>query len=304
MSVIGTLTEYFTAQQHLSSNKLTVVRVELRPNVSAPKNHNLNRHTYGVRELVRHIQEPSTPVVTWNPIGGGSNDAIGSTDYYRCPLYGCKNPLRAEIGAATYPFDVDVLEPDGMVSKAIGAIVYSNAVHRGESGGIGMELYMYVTPLDVSFSEIAVQEVPCFTYTVRDYFENPYFNGAFAHTGGWWGAGAGHWSNVNVGNNRLEESDIAAYENKIPWLTPSGVPTTNSAYAWTEGRAYMDTPLGWNVKDTTGGTPPYKQFGEGLQQTFMIDGHGRVGVFKLDNWVERTTNDVVTLYGLITEKDE
>ena len=63
-------------------------------------------------------------------------------------------------------------------------------------------------------------------------------------------------------------------------------------------------PLGWNVKDTSGNTPPYKQFGENLQQVFRIDRHGRVGVFKLDNWVERTTNGVVTVYGPKTEKDE
>ena len=64
----------------------------------------------------------------------------------------------------------------------------------------------------------------------------------------------------------------------------------------------MDTPLGWNVKGTSGDTPPYKQFGEDLQQVFRIDRHGRVGVFKLDNDVIRTTNDLVTLMGPRTEK--
>ncbi len=29
----------------------------------------------------------------------------------------------------------------------------------------------------------------------------------------------------------------------------------------------------------------------------MIDANGRVGVWKLDNWVERKTNDVVNLHG-------
>ena len=302
VTLSGTFTEYFTSQQHQSNDSLTVVRVELRPHVIAPNNDSLNRHRYGVRELVRYVQEPLAPAVTWNPVGGGVIETVGLHDYYRCPLYGCENPLRAEIGAATYPFSVEVVEPDGMESKAIGAVVYSNVVHRGEAGGIGMELYLYVTPKDVSFSEISVQEVPCFTYTVERYFENPYFNGAFAHTGGSWGAGAGRWLDVDPDGNRLKGQDTAAYEEKIPWLTPSGTPTTNSAYAWTEGHAYMDTPMGWNVKGTSGNTPPYKRFGEGLQQVFRIDRHGRVGVFKLDNEAIRTTNDVVTLMGPRTER--
>ena len=304
VTLSGTFTEYFTSQQHQSDDSLTVVRVELRPHVIAPNNDSLNRHRYGVRELVRYVQEPLAPAVMWNPVGGGAIETVGLHDYYRCPLYGCENPLRAGIGATVYPFNIEVVEPEGMESKAFDTVVCSNTVHKGEAGGIGMKLYLYVTPLDVSFSEIAVQEVPCFTYTVEGYFRNPYFNGVFAHTGGQWGAGAGRWSNVNVADNRLRFYDTAAYETKIPWLTPSGAPTTNPACAWTEGHAYMDTPLGWNVKDTSGNTPPYKQFGENLQQVFRIDRHGRVGVFKLDNGVTRTTNDVMTIFGPRTEEQE
>ena len=38
-------------------------------------------------------------------------------------------------------------------------------------------------------------------------------------------------------------------------------------------------------------------FGHDIRDTIRIDEQGRVGVFKLDNWVERTTNDVVNLHG-------
>lgn len=302
VTLSGTFTEYFTSQQYPSDDSLTVVKVELRPKVVAPNNDSINRHKYGVCELVQHIQEPLAPTVTWNPVGGGSNETVGLHVYYRCPLDACTNPLRAEIGSATYPFSFDVVEPDGMESKATDAVVYSNAVHRGEAGGIGMELYLYVTPMDVSFSEIAVQEVPCFTYTVEGYFENPYFNGVFAHTGGWWGAGAGNWADVERDDNRLDAEDTAAYNSRIPWLTPSGTPTTNAVYAWTSGYAYTDNPFGWHIKGTRGETPPYKCFGESIKDQFMIDTHGRVGVLKLNNRVLRTTNDVVTLMGPRTEK--
>ena len=303
VKVIGSFLEADTDAIFGNSSQLSVVRVELQPNVVAPNNYALNRHSFGVCELVKHIQTPSSPVVTWNPVGGGSNEIVNASDYYRCPLDGCENPLRAEIGNVYYIPKIKVIEPEGMQSKVTKPLVYSNAVHRGEVGGIGMQLRLFVLPLDVSFSEIAVEEVPCFTYKVEGYFENPYFNGAFAHTGGWWGAGAGNWIDVDI-DNRFGEYDEAAYIDKIPWLTPEGIVTTNIAYAWTSDYAYIDNPFGWNVKGTTGNTIPHKQFGEYIQDTIMLDSHGRVGVFKLDNWVERSTNDVIHLYGPKATEEE
>ena len=296
VKVIGSFLEADTDAVFGNSSQLSVVRVELRPRVVAPKNFSPQRHSYGVCELVRHLQTPSTPVVTWNPTGGGSNEMFAGSQHYRCPLDGCENPLRAEIGTVHYTPLIDVQEPFGVESTAERPIVYSNAVHKGEAGGIGMKLYLYITPLEVSFSEIAVEEVPCLTYEAEGYFTNIYFNGAFAHTGGQWGAGAGRWADVDR-NNQFGEYDEAAYNDKIPWLTPNGTPTTNAAYAWTEGYVYIDNPFGWHVKGTSGNTPPYKVFGENIQDTIMLDEHGRVGVWKLNNWVIRTTNDVVSLFG-------
>ncbi len=301
VSVSGTFTETGTGQTISQSNSLSVVCVELQPRVAAPKNIAVHRHTYGVCELVRHLQAPSTPVVTWNPVGGGSNEMYAGSAHYRCPLDGCVNPLRAEIGSVHYAPLVEVVEPEGVESSAVHPIVYSNAVHTGEAGGIGMKLHLYITPLDVSFSEIAVEEVPCLIYETEGYFKNPYYNypGAFAHTVG---AGAGTWDDVNL-KNKFAKYDEAAYTERIPWLTPEGHETTNPACAWTEGYVYVNNPFGWHVKGTRGETPPYKMFGEDIRATFMLDRQGRVGVLKLDNRVERTTNDVVRLYGPKEEEE-
>ena len=38
--------------------------------------------------------------------------------------------------------------------------------------------------------------------------------------------------------------------------------------------------------------------GHDTRDTIRIDRQGRGGVFKLVNWVERTTNDIVNLHGL------
>ena len=45
-------------------------------------------------------------------------------------------------------------------------------------------------------------------------------------------------------------------------------------------------------------------FGHDIRDTIRLDSQGRVGVFKLDNWVERTTNDVIRLYGPKTTINE
>ena len=301
VKVSGSLTETGTGGSVDDFSAMTVVRVALIPRVTAPRNEMLHRHSYGVRELVQYIQEPSEPVVSWNPVGGGANENHAGNVFFRCPLDGCENPLRAEIGTVHYSPKVKVIEPEGIESKTFGHVVYSNAVHKGEAGGIGMKLYMYVTPLDVSFSEIAVEEVPCLTYEASGYFQNPYYNGAFSHTRQ---AGAGNWMNVLVNDNKLDGYDTAAYHDKIPWLTPTGMVTTDTAYSWTDGCVYVDNPFGWNVKDTQGEAIPHEQFGEDIYATFMLDGNGRVGVFKLDNWVSRTTNDVINLYGPKDAKNE
>jgi hypothetical protein len=267
--------------------------VEFKPIVTAPENDCLHRHAFGVCEYVEHLQYPSAPAVSWNSTAG-SEVAYAGSPHYKCPLWGVDNPLRAEIGSVRYAPKIQVIEPQWVSSKALGYVVNSNAVHKGEAGGIGMELSLYIGPMDVSFSEISVEEVPCLTYEANGYFENPYYNGAFGHTRL---AGAGRWMGVIPGVNKLDSTDTAAYKDKIPWLTPSGVVTTNAAYAWTEGRVYIDNPFGWNVAGTDGDTLPYKEFGHDIQDAIRLDVQGRVGVFKLANWVERTTNDVVNLYG-------
>ena len=287
----GTFVENVTGESFSSSNRLTVVRVEFKPIVTAPDNDRPYRHAFGVCEYVEHLQYPSAPAVSWNPVTGSEVVYAGSP-HYKCPLWGVDNPLRAEIGNVRYAPKIQVVEPRVVSSEAIGYDVYPN-VNKGEAGGIGMRLYLYANPQNVSFSQIMIEEVPCANCEVEGYFENPYFNVISGHTRI---AGAGIWADVDF-NNKIGDYDIAAYLDKIPWLTPDGNETTNAVCAWTEGRVYIDNPFGWNVLGTTNGTPPYKEFGHDIRDTIRLDSQGRVGVFKLDNWVERKTNDVVNLHG-------
>ncbi|MBQ6337858.1 MAG: hypothetical protein IJI36_01825 [Kiritimatiellae bacterium] len=303
VSISGMFIENETGEQISADDSLTVVRVEFKPIVTAPNNDCIHRHDFGVCEYVEHLQYPSAPAVSWNPIAGSEVVYAGSS-HFQCPLWGVDNPLRADVGTVHYTPKIQVVEPQGVESKALDYIPYDNIVHIGEAGGIGMRLNLYVTPFDVSFSEIAVEEVPCFTYVAQGYFTNPYYQGAFGHTGGWWGAGAGVWLKVLSDDNMLNGVDTAAFHRKIPWLTSDGTVTTNAAYAWTEGEVQIDNPFGWNVLGTEGDAPPCKEFGHDIRDTIRLDARGKVGVWKLDNWVERTTNGVIRLHGPRTKEEE
>ena len=292
VKISGTFVENETGASISASNRLTVVRVEFKPIVTAPENDCLHRHAFGVCEYVEHLQYPSAPAVSWNSTAG-SEVAYAGSPHYKCPLWGVDNPLRAEIGDVRYAPKIKVVEPNGVRARVFGNPIVYPSVRKGEAGGIGMWLHLYAEPLDVSFSQIMIEEVPCANCEVEGYFENPYFNVISGHTRL---AGAGNWVKVGF-DNKIGQEDEAGYIDKIPWLTPDGNETTNAVCAWTEGRVYIDNPFGWNMWGTTNGIPPYKEFGHDIQDSIKIDGQGRVGVFKLANWVERTTNDVVNLHG-------
>lgn len=76
----------------------------------------------------------SAPAVRWSPTGGGSNAVHEGKSCYQCPLYGCANPLRADVGTVHYPPMIQVVEPKGVRSRVIEYIDYPDVVHKGEAG--------------------------------------------------------------------------------------------------------------------------------------------------------------------------
>ena len=298
VAVSASFTDAGSGETQGDEAKLTVVRVEIRSTVDPPdpSARSINRHTYGVCERIELLQFPGSPKVAWEPVGGGTLD---SESFYSCPLSGCRNPLLASCASISYTPQIEVVEPDGIKAELLYGTtresVITYGVPRGKAGGIGMWLRLSVKPFHVSFSRIAVQEVVSFTYDASGYFSNPYFNGAFAHTGGIGGAGAGIWHDIDEDN--YFSDDEAAYNAVVPWLTQKGIPTNDPACSWTSGYVYMDNPFGWNKKGTSGDETVYKRFAEDVQDEIMIDAVGTVGVRKLFNQVTRTTNDVIHVNG-------
>jgi len=288
VKVGGTFAEYVTARRHSSSNNLTVVKVELTPNVTAPRNDALGRHEYGVCELVRKKQYPSAPMVTWNPVGGGSN-AVNQSGHpcYRFPLLACECPLRIELKDASYLPLLSCIEPSSVEVREVDLCTYG--LPAGKAGGIGLLQAFYVKPLTVSFSEIAVEEVPSTNGLATGYFRYAFTSNLWSHTSD---AGAGKWIDVFPGNRmwNMQFRDEAAIALEMLPITPDGVLTNDYSFGWMDGEMEWDVPFGWNARGTTNGTEAVGQFG-GTKQEFYIDRWGFAGVRKFHNQATRYVDD-------------
>ena len=155
IKVTATFVENETEWEQESLDTATAVRVAVRPKVPAPENECFGRHKYGVREEVSCLYFPSSASVTWRTTSGELQD--GGT--FVCPLSSAENPLTISGGNASYSPLVSVVEPTGIECRDVKAERYGVPVNH--AGGIGMVMDLYVLPLDVSFTGIAVEEVPC-----------------------------------------------------------------------------------------------------------------------------------------------
>ena len=293
--VSGTFTEFATSQRISASNSLTVVRILLKPIIDAPRNNAQGRHTYGVCELAEHVQFPSVPAVTWNPVGGGAN-IVGADGKpcYRFPLRGCENPLRVELGNAIYLPRLSCIEPEEIVAREVELCTYG--LPPGKAGGIGILQAFFVAPFTVSFTGIAVEEVPCDRGSIEGYFQYALETNLWTHTSS---AGAGVWHDIAPDNRigGLHFLDEAAISEEMFPITASGTLTNDYSFGWTHGTLTWEIPFGWNVSGTSQGTGPAGVLGA-TTQAFHIDPWGTTHVRKFNNQVTRTADDKRYLNGV------
>ena len=74
VEVEGTFTEAVTGRTESPRAQATVVRVELVAKKTAPANACVNRHRFGVYELVDCRHTPGIPSVVWTLEGGGTTN--------------------------------------------------------------------------------------------------------------------------------------------------------------------------------------------------------------------------------------
>ena len=143
----------------------------------------------------------------------------------------------------------------------------------------------------MSYEALAVVEIPCNDGVKSGHFALPYFSNIWSHTSD---NGAGNWVDVRGGNFFAE--DEAALDCEVPQAYYEGT-GGQSVATWRAGYIKWEIPIGWNIWGTTGDEPCHKGFSKSASMEMFLSEDGTVVVKKLDNLVERMTNDFIKLNG-------
>ena len=289
VKAVATFTEEESEEKITTEASLTAVKVTIRPAQIESGNGSEGRHKFGVYELIDCGFEPEAANVSWNVKGGGK---MQKDKTYRCPLDAESNPLEVVCAGVSYTPSIRVVEPSGARALNPGAVTYG--LSSLSAGGIGLQLDVQILPLDVSFQEIWVEEVPSTMGVQTGYFKHPYFDGDRCHSRE---NGAGVWFSV-LDENIIDARDTAAYTQPYPRMTPGGQLSESLSVGWIAGENVWSIPLGWNVPQTPDGAEPWKCFAADETQTFTIDEFGTAGVRKLRHEAVREMLGSVYLDGV------
>ena len=289
IAATATFCENVSGETLASTAKTTVVKLTLEP--WEAKSGFENRHVVGVNEVVRCASEPE--VVEWSENGGGMLVGVLGYTNYKCPLVDDGSVLSCFVGGSRYYFNLTFVEPSLVVARSPVAVDFG--IPENHAGGAGMNLQIYVLPETVSFSGIAMEEIPSSSGTHQGYFSNIYFANVWYHTVA---MGAGRWTNVHPDNFCGE--DRAWMGDELPREMPNGAMTFDmSEGAWHAGEMVWDISWGWADVNKEVGDLPTKAMSFSCNQTFAIDEKGTLTVSKLQKMVSRGTNNVIQINGVL-----
>jgi hypothetical protein len=277
-----------------SSAQTSVVRVEIEREHDAPQNACLNRHEYGIGEFMRVCQYPFSPSVIVS-----ANDAkVLSASLHRVEwgVSNVEHTLSLSLNGVTYVPLVAIKRPTGI--EGYDAQAVTNGLPPGIAGGLELVQRYRLLPLNVDFSALEIEEVPCndaipptgyFVHTPTNVFPRTHSEAA----------GAGVW-NVVVDGNFIEGRggkrmrDHAGYLDQLPRMMPDGTTTNNPAYGWLGGSLLWKVPFGWKLKGTSSKTPS-GVFAEDTLQIQSITETGDYSVEKLGHTATRQITGPITL---------
>ena len=178
---------------------------------------------------------------------------------------------------AMYRTAIQVVEPRIVCREAIWNGVLGTV---GCAGQLQMNLFLYVMPTNVSFDGIFLVEIPVDEPCRRDgYFRGTDTNkvGALSHNVD---AGAGRWLQVHG-----SEWTMDAVGRRTAYPPP-----------WSDGWKEWDIPVGWGdaLHVLKGRFVP-----DPTSQLFTLDAEGTASIIKYGHVIERRTNNVVYVDGVL-----
>ena len=267
------------------SDTATAVRVLLETQVSSVFGNSRTRHRYGIGEVVLCQHEPSDIDVTWSTSKGCVERQNGALWHFHAPLFDEDTGLAVQVGnGESYSPAISIVEPVGFYCPR--ATTIDSQLGENIAGGAGMTLELYITPSNVCFGNIAMEEVPTDYGQVGGYFSNEEFSAVWAHTRD---RRAGQWHNVGNDNLFILE-DEAAMMDELPPMASDGTLTNDVSFGWRDGVIIWTIPLGWNERGTNGDADPIKTNPVPEHQTFIITPNGTLSAIKAGWHVSHGTN--------------
>jgi hypothetical protein len=262
--------------------------VRITPQIEAPMNDYIGRHNFGVREYFYVNQRPNMDLQI--KVKGGLCKMSGSGFHiWQCPLYADKNFVTIQCEGESYKPEIIAINPKCV---KLHDVSYSTpGAMTNQAGCIALTSRMYVYPLDVSFSQISIQEVPCERGVHTGYFNNNQLSAIWSHSRE---NGAGVWCDVKSDNFfAYDEASVSL----LYRVTEDGFFVLDESYGWINGLLVWEVPFGWNERNTRGLTSAAFEFFHEARHVVSIDETGTVILRKIDNEICRHVSGSVYLNG-------
>jgi hypothetical protein len=202
----------------------------------------------------------------WSTTAGSLTYTQGNATQLTAPSKAGNVTVTATVLGKPVSISFKVVEPDGYYhAKIIGTIHYSSG-----TAGAGMTNTIWMTPTNVSFYAVKMEEIGMVATNATGYFAN---------TNVWAPSGLDH------SQHGANQWFSLAYDNSWGDKASSGACPS----PWSSGNFTWPIPAAWKV-----GNSGMTNSMTGWSQNFTIDSSGTVEVDKFGNWVRRTTSDTIT----------
>ncbi len=223
---------------------------------------NQARTIIGVGEQVNLSFNPTLPTnAVWSTTAGGFSVRSGTTTQLTAPSNAANVTVTATVFGKSINKIFSVVEPTGIDHAQITG---TNSYPLGAAGA-GMTNTIWIAPTSVSFYRVSVLEIGEDATNIWGFFSQ-WTPQQLHHST------ADKWTALNQANQFKDAANFGSYSS---WGTGGG-------FTWNIPERWQVTGSGVTNSMT------------GCAQIFSIDVNGAASIDKYGNWIQRTTNNVIT----------